>query len=242
MDNGTSQSQPGGFTLIELLMVVSVVAILLAILMPGMRRAREQARITACAANLREIGIGWAAYLQDYHDEYPEGVNVHRKFREQLDPYLKTVEVFRCPSDRAIWPTFTTPAAQNSYMMSPVLMGRRYHPELPPTHPANARRLNDFPELDWRVRNVTTIQPTVPDASLAAGGDYDWLLVINTDPESRTEKYSFHGKKDTNNLLFFDNHVAFVRQYHGYYITPHYTLNPYLDLVPIARERGLVGP
>jgi prepilin-type N-terminal cleavage/methylation domain-containing protein len=54
-----------GFTLIELLVVVAVIALLLAILMPALRAARGQARMAACAAQLRQYGLAWAQYAGD---------------------------------------------------------------------------------------------------------------------------------------------------------------------------------
>ncbi len=54
-----------GFTLIELLVVIAIIAILMAILMPALSRVKEQAKDTACRANLKGIGVGILMYLQD---------------------------------------------------------------------------------------------------------------------------------------------------------------------------------
>jgi prepilin-type N-terminal cleavage/methylation domain-containing protein/prepilin-type processing-associated H-X9-DG protein len=59
------------FTLIELLVVVAIIALLLAILMPSLTRARAQARMTACKSNLREYGKACTYYLADYNDVFP---------------------------------------------------------------------------------------------------------------------------------------------------------------------------
>lgn len=53
------------FTLIELLVVVAIIAILLAVMMPALRAAREQARAVVCASNLRQLGIALHAYAND---------------------------------------------------------------------------------------------------------------------------------------------------------------------------------
>ena len=54
------------FTLVELLVVISIIAMLLAILMPAMSRARRTAQAITCAANMRGVGLGMFAYVADF--------------------------------------------------------------------------------------------------------------------------------------------------------------------------------
>jgi prepilin-type N-terminal cleavage/methylation domain-containing protein/prepilin-type processing-associated H-X9-DG protein len=55
-----------GFTLVELLVVIAIIAILMALLMPAMRMAREKAKITTCQNNLHQLGIAMEMYKQQY--------------------------------------------------------------------------------------------------------------------------------------------------------------------------------
>jgi len=60
-----------GFTLVELLVVVSIIALLLAIMMPAMKRAKEQANCIVCKSNLRNYGLAGAMYLQENNNAFP---------------------------------------------------------------------------------------------------------------------------------------------------------------------------
>jgi len=61
----STRSPRFGFTLIELLVVVGIIALLLAMLLPAMSRAREQAKVVQCASNLRQVANAFHMYLED---------------------------------------------------------------------------------------------------------------------------------------------------------------------------------
>ena len=110
--------RPQGFTLIELLVVIAIIALLAAILFPVFARARENARRSSCASNLKQIGLGIMQYTQDYDERAPlayfENGNSNgfqpaseKSWRNVTEPYIKSTQVFRCPSH----PGSTIPAA-----------------------------------------------------------------------------------------------------------------------------------
>ena len=100
-----------GFTLIELLVVIAIIAILAAILFPVFAQAREKARQTSCLSNLKQIGLGTMQYVQDYDETYTGmgsianpingGTSSYVPYDALIKPYVKSDEVFKCPSDDA---------------------------------------------------------------------------------------------------------------------------------------------
>ena len=98
-----SKNRSSAFTLIELLVVIAIIAILAAILFPVFARARENARRSSCQSNLKQIGLGIMQYTQDYDEKLlaarNDGIYVNCPWMVQIQPYVKSYQLFVCPSN-----------------------------------------------------------------------------------------------------------------------------------------------
>jgi len=203
--------------------VIAIIALLVSILMPSLKQAKEQAKLVICQSNLRHQGLCCQFYLEDYDQQFPtigDSITTYKmgwggkqgeEYTQQqhlLLPYVDRlsdvdtettgmVELFKCPSDAgsygAGWPGDRLPTHWD-------VLGRGYH--------YNASAIdNDGSRGLWSKK---TDDVKRPDHVILAGDGTLMTYFWNLNPFVRAY---WHDKKELGwtNALFVDSHVQYIQ-------------------------------
>ena len=88
-----------GFTLVELLVVIAIIAILMALMMPSIARAKLKANQTSCLNKMRQLTLAATMYANDQNEEFPARRTPTNAWPHKLKPYYVNWQIIACPSD-----------------------------------------------------------------------------------------------------------------------------------------------
>ena len=196
------------FTLVELLVVISIIAILAAMLLPALYRAREEAHRAKCKSNLKAIGLALHMYGADYGEYFPWGVYKNTRpgwgggrgkgpcadlWEMACLGYLSTFDTYICPStrdqviERIGWTSWGDPT--------------QYYPSPKPTY-------QKYGAVAYRANISYGYDPTGKSLS-----SRPQTAIVADKPQEVYEERSRNSpthKEDGQNVLFVDGHVEWL--------------------------------
>ncbi len=219
-----------GFTLVELLVVIGVIAILIALLLPALARAREQAQTLVCASNMRQIGIGMDLYAHDWKQWYPPtpwdttwgpdpGVG-QTSWIIRIAPYvsrwdamsspspakLHAIEVLWCPTAERVTTDYFRHYGINPYIPS---FNPNHHYK---SRKSNVRRASEMILVAEQNYNGEGVSAT--GTSGQVGAIYSNYTRVEIGGVMRNNNYrvshNMRGRRAIGNYLFCDGHVESI--------------------------------
>ncbi len=215
-DGEEAQAYRRSFTLIELLVVIAVIAILAALLLPALARAKSQAQRTQCLSNQRQIGFAFTMYAGDsgeFYPAHPDWASSGGKdgtyyvfvaaTNRPLNRYAPNVQVFHCPADKGDFLVGTTNCFGvygNSYLVQWADPGNPVDPGCPSAHYSFRTRT-----LTAADRPMKTSDFIRNPANKHVQGDWVWHANRgDVDPKSIWHNYR---GSSLSVMLYADGHV-----------------------------------
>ncbi|MFC1781926.1 hypothetical protein ACFLZ8_06670, partial [Planctomycetota bacterium] len=229
---------------------------LLAILLPSLRKVRALAKRISCQSNLRNIAFAWEMYISDNNGSFYQDSNANLNYggwqgmvgwsNRPLNSYLNLpadlenegdAQIFYCPADRGGVPGWAVREKAFSYL------GTSYHTNVMLIGQNQLLVLNDefrilHEEINMRLKKLTIDRVDNP-SDLLLIGDYGWFnqwKPAALPEEEWKELAEWHGQEDSHNMAFLDGHVSFLNIQKGLYVTDKYAVLPFKELYGMAYE------
>jgi len=211
-----------GFTLIELLVVIAIIAILAALLLPVLARAKQKASAIHCLSNLKQVGVGIQMYVDDNQESLPgpawagARASYDKNSADEIIYYLATYVGSPAPSGQTVIArVFVCPGYERSAPDVTSMMGRKVYLLNDDLDPSPLNRVPPFGypvEPKMRPIKYTAMDSHVPPSQIYAITDVDQAIpALNPSVSWWTDlpNKPVHGA--VRNQLFFDWHVQGVK-------------------------------
>ena len=228
------------FTLIELLVVIAIIAILAAILFPVFARARDRAKMSACISNEKQIGIALTTYADDWQECYPPervlspGWTLGSPtWKDALDPYIKSKDVWICPGNDQAWSPAPAPygTGKKGDECGRFPRSYAYNGDIFYQNPTNQHKAVPISKFKSPGGTILFVETRSTYSDLPSDGGSTWwaqtgaIRTTIVNPKSTKGAFNAHSSGMIN-FIFADTHVQSLKLRQTFVPTPMWPVEP----------------